>query len=297
MSATADSSLATRPARRFRLWLYLLIVCGLSWPFQIIYTIIPFRSFGDAAYWVGIPWTSATMLMAAVGTFIAGRWVFRDGFRNAGWRWGNASSWALALGLPLLIIAAPAGLDLLTGARTLVSFNWNIVSLTLFVVVFGPILGFGEEFAWRGYLLPRQWCASAGPRRAVLVNGVIWWAWHLPVNFLPNIIDAPTKAAQLNLSTDAFLLTQVPVTLASTLVLNVILGFIFSYVWVRSGSIVVVSVLHGAFDAVRNITFYWLSPVGANSLFWLYIVFEVAIGLWLLWRGRWVLRTEANACD
>ncbi len=297
MSATVGLSPAAQPARRCRLWLYLLIVFGLSWPFQIISTIIPLRSFGDAASWVGLPWTSATMLMAAVGTFIAGRWVFRDGFRHAGWRWGDASSWALALGLPLLIWAVPAGLDILTGARTLVPFNWNIVSLTLFLVVFGPILGFGEEFAWRGYLLPRQWRGSLGPRWAVLVNGVIWWAWHLPVNLLPNIIDAPAKAAQLNLSTDAFLLTQVPFTLASTLVLNVILGFIFSYFWVRSGSIVVVSVLHGAFDAVRNITFYWLSPVGAGSLLWLYIVCEVAIGLWLLWRGRWVLRTEANACD
>jgi membrane protease YdiL (CAAX protease family) len=41
------------------------------------------------------------------------------------------------------------------------------------------VLGFGEEYGWRGYLLPRL--LPLGEVPGTLVLGVIWWAWHLPV--------------------------------------------------------------------------------------------------------------------
>ncbi|MCP2168979.1 CPBP family intramembrane glutamic endopeptidase [Goodfellowiella coeruleoviolacea] len=43
-------------------------------------------------------------------------------------------------------------------------------------------LYFGEEIGWQGYLLPRlmRW----GTARAVLVGGVIWGLWHVPVTAL-----------------------------------------------------------------------------------------------------------------
>jgi len=41
------------------------------------------------------------------------------------------------------------------------------------------VFAFGEEFGWRGYLL--QKFLPLGPRRAVLLLGVVWGAWHWPL--------------------------------------------------------------------------------------------------------------------
>lgn len=61
----------------FSLWRYLLIVFCLSWPFQIV-----------AAIWgIELPprysLHATSMFMVTIGTFIAGRYVFRDGFGGA----------------------------------------------------------------------------------------------------------------------------------------------------------------------------------------------------------------------
>lgn len=60
-----------------------------------------------------------------------------------------------------------------------------IISLLLsFAIIFfigGP---FGEEFGWRGYVLPRfqaKWNAFVSS----IVLGVIWSFWHLPMFFIP----------------------------------------------------------------------------------------------------------------
>jgi len=276
---------ADRPARRFRLWLYLLIVFSVSWPFLILGALTA-RSVAES-----YAWNVTGMIMVTVGTFIAGRWVFRDGFRTVGWRWGSARAWALALGLTLLIWAVPAALDALRGNRTLAPFAWDNVWLTLAFVFFNPIPGFGEEFGWRGYLLPRQW--RLGPRRAVLANSVIWWAWHLPITLLPVLVYAPAIAASQNISTELFLLVGVPIQAAAVFVAAVCAGIIFCYVWVRSGSIVVAAVFHGAYDAVRDTLALWLaggSIVGGL----LPVLIIVVLAPLLLWRGRWVLPAEDN---
>jgi membrane protease YdiL (CAAX protease family) len=52
--------------------------------------------------------------------------------------------------------------------------NWGL-ALLFFVQLFFNI--FGEELWWRGYILPRQELANG--RRAWLINGLLWWLWHL----------------------------------------------------------------------------------------------------------------------
>ncbi len=54
-----------------------------------------------------------------------------------------------------------------------------IGGLTVFNVPF-TVMGFGEEFGWRGYMLPLVYRLAA-PWKAFLVCGVIWFAWHTPL--------------------------------------------------------------------------------------------------------------------
>ena len=50
------------------------------------------------------------------------------------------------------------------------------------LVIFTLPLSLGEELGWRGYLLPRL--LSVGRARALLLVGLVWAAWHLPLIFL-----------------------------------------------------------------------------------------------------------------
>jgi membrane protease YdiL (CAAX protease family) len=44
----------------------------------------------------------------------------------------------------------------------------------------GIVQCFGEEFAWRGYLLPKL-IEKFSVQKAVIINGVIWGIWHSPI--------------------------------------------------------------------------------------------------------------------
>ncbi len=46
-------------------------------------------------------------------------------------------------------------------------------------ILFNMIFTFGEEFGWRGYLLPRL--SPLGGISAAIMTGVIWGVWHAPV--------------------------------------------------------------------------------------------------------------------
>lgn len=62
--------------RPFSLKLFLFIVILLSWPFQIAYFFLgkEYR-----------PILLVSMVMVAVATYICGRFIFKDGFKGAGW--------------------------------------------------------------------------------------------------------------------------------------------------------------------------------------------------------------------
>ena len=61
---------------------------------------------------------------------------------------------------------------------------WLFIVMQLVVAIaISPLVNglftFGEEFGWRGYLLPML--MPLGARRAVIVLGLIWGVWHWPV--------------------------------------------------------------------------------------------------------------------
>ncbi|HOM67422.1 MAG TPA: CPBP family intramembrane metalloprotease [Brevefilum fermentans] len=61
---------------------------------------------------------------------------------------------------------------------------WFVVAMqalqaTLIAPVLNALPSFGEEFGWRGYLLPKL--LPLGGRKASLITGVIWGVWHWPL--------------------------------------------------------------------------------------------------------------------
>lgn len=78
------------------------------------------------------------------------------------------------------------------------SGNWGILLLYLVLLIFNIV---GEEFWWRGYILPRQEVALG--RWAWLVHGLFWWGFHafkwwdllpiLPVTLLISYVAQRTR--------------------------------------------------------------------------------------------------------
>ncbi len=134
------------------------------------------------------------------------------------WGWYWAFAWLV---MPLFCVAAPFvgslfgvyELDLreFSGFRELVVANageaafdelsvQRLIALQLGAILIAPILNgvftFGEEFGWRGYLLPKL--LPLGQLRALLLSGVIWGVWHVPVILLGhNYPNAPVLGVLL----------------------------------------------------------------------------------------------------
>jgi len=171
--------------------------------------------------------------------------VTREGYTRAGWaslglHRAGLRAWGLALLLPLLILggaygvlwasgvasaALPAGLS---GAALV-----QLVLKTLFMIAIGVFLGgaLGEELGWRGYLLPKL--LFLGPRRALLLSGLLHGIWHLPM-----ILLTPYYHSMGNL------LITLPLFLA-TLTLA---GVFYGELRLRTGSVWPAAIAHRAFN-------------------------------------------------
>ena len=114
-----------------------------------------------------------------------------------------------------------------------------IIGQTITAVLFGPILNFitcfGEEWGWRGYLLPKM--AAKIPRiPMLLITGTIWGLWH-----------APIIAMGHNYGTDYW---GYPVVgIAVMCIFCIALGTIFSYLCIKTQSCIPGIIAHGAINS------------------------------------------------
>jgi membrane protease YdiL (CAAX protease family) len=135
-------------------------------------------------------------------------------------------------------------------------------------------LAFFEEIGWRAWLLPRL-VDRIGARRAVVASSVIWALWHVP--FQLSGIQYIDGVSPLELS-----MTIVPETIAA--------GLILGWLWLRTESIWLVAIAHGASNNWGQYAFKYMKDSGtperdmavldAGSLALLFV------GLFLLWRVR-----------
>jgi membrane protease YdiL (CAAX protease family) len=281
MKNEVDNDPSKAPSRRFSLWLYLLIVFGLSWPFQIVSAVWARSVLATTLL------NSASMVMVTVGTYLAGKYVFRDGFAGAGWRWGRWKSHLAVLGLAAVLWIAPTLIDLAAGTLDVptdlnrVKFGWVLLLPLLYLVP-----AFGEEFGWRGYMLPRL-AQRVAPREAVVIHGIIWWAWHIPVLAGTGFQVGAAMTDETGLLGRASGMALAVAVVFVSAIPAVLHGVVVAFIWTRSGSLAVATVYHAAFDGFRDSLsiLIGLGPlaVGFENMM------LITLGFIFLWKGNWRL--------
>ena len=184
-----------------------------------------------AALWMCTP-TVATLIMLLV--------VTREGYSREGWKSLGLhrlglNVWWIAFGVTLLITVAASAIVWATPlaslvfpengiVSTLIDFLIEVVLITLTVVLF-------EEIGMRGYLLPKL--LSLGRTPALVLSGLVWATWHMPLILLTPIFPVGNKLISLPL----FYATIVAAS------------FIFGYLRIYTGSLWPASIAHSVHNA------------------------------------------------
>src|SRR5918997_3125683 len=214
--------------KRHPLIAFFVVAYALTWPLIPLVSVSPLWGFpalfGPA---------TAAIIVAAVAD---GRTGLKDLLgRVVRWRVG-ARWYAVALGLPVILALAAAGLHLALGARSSIEFGGLSV---LNFVVFALIVG--EELGWRGYSLPKL-LTGRSALSASLILGVLWGAWHLPTFFVPG-------APQYGLPFPTFVL------------LTVAYSVLFTWVYLHTrGSVLIATLLHGAINLFPGLLLGGIDP-------------------------------------
>lgn len=117
----------------------------------------------------------------------------------------------------------------------------SVLAFTL-AIPFNMIFTFGEEFGWRGYLLPKL--APLGGVGAAIITGIIWGLWHAPLIVL-----------------DGYNYPGYPLWgVLMMVVFTTSLGIIFAWLRFRSGSVWPSTLSHAAINAQAGFGLLLLSP-------------------------------------
>ena len=186
-----------------RIWLFLLITFAMTYAWTI--ALIWPRTLGrDAASFtteetlINTALTAALMFFPAIGVLIT-RLITREGFKNAMLRLnlkGNVRYYLIGWFGPMVltIIGAVIYFAVCPSEFTLTSYNammatqpmppaafWAVQGV---LMLMAPLLNlipcFGEEWGWRGYLLPKV-AQRMKFLPTVLLTGFIWGIWHAPI--------------------------------------------------------------------------------------------------------------------
>jgi len=211
----------------------ILIYCFLAYLFSWTYWLTgmlgrnpvhPFNSLGGYGISVGM----FGPMLAAV---IMRGFISKEGFKGSVGVIRPFKFYVIAYLVPFFFILALIMFNNITGIGR---FEWtgSTPLFTSILITAGKVflllpVSFGEEYGWRGYLLPRL--LPLGEIKGTVILGLIWACWHLP---------------PLTLAHDSLWLS-IPVFLAGAILVT----FPFTWLYRASGaSVLVVSLFHSSYD-------------------------------------------------
>src|SRR5215213_9975694 len=238
--------------------LFGLLAYGLAWAWSG-YFLLPYlgdlltRSTTptDMVERLGPVATLGTMLTPMIAAFIMRLFVSREGVKGSLGLLRSPKYYLAALVVPAVFVTAvvliitqamviPGGAPL--GEFRWSEATWSVYLMLLVLAVPLTLSTFGEEYGWRGYLLPRL--LPLGEIRASVLIGVIWGVWHLP------LILAGLNYPGVNIFLAIIVFTFVTVALS------------FTYTWfyvASSGSVLVAAVFHASTNQSSDT--FWVPPL------------------------------------
>ncbi|WP_080799984.1 CPBP family intramembrane glutamic endopeptidase [Arabiibacter massiliensis] len=265
-----------------RIAVFLAVTFALTWAYEfgVVYPV-------SSGAIVGVPpvatqlVTGAAMLFPAIGVLIT-RLVTREGFKNSvikprgfkrTWPWflvawfapaalacAGAAVYFVAFpqdfdpSMSLILATAQQQVEATGGAQVTADALRSMLLMQLpFAVLMAPALNivttFGEEWGWRGYLVPKV-AAKMRIVPTLLVTGVIWGLWHAPLT----VIGHNYGMGYLGW----------PVTgILAMCAFCIVMGIFLTYVTVRTGSCLAAAIGHGAINGFLNAVVIF-SATGGN---------------------------------
>ena len=254
-----------------RLLIFLITTFVLTWAYALV-VVYPFKNATTAEELSMLQLLmAATMLIPAI-VVVFTRLITKEGFKNSMIRpnfKGNIKTYLLAyfgpsvltiLGAMVYFLIFPKQFDINCGylvqsyealgvdASTLpMPANMIILMQGLSGFFFGPIINFvtcfGEEWAWRGYMVPKM-AESMKTIPMLLISGVIWGVWHAPLTIIGH---------NYGLGYWGYPFTGI---LAMTLFCTVI-GVFMAYITLKTKSCIPAVLAHGAINAFASVGIYF----------------------------------------
>jgi len=244
---TTSEGPPSRPALR-GLAVFLVVCFALTWGVELgIYLTGGLES---SSLWLLV----LVMFLPGLSAVLAIKLVEKGGLRAYGLQWGKAPFYVLAWLYPfaflslgtLVFLLSGNPLDItLTGLGDGVLRQGMVLPIVLSLVL-DPVLNFlptlGEEYGWRGFLQAKL-LGRFGLLWGMALTGAIWGVWHAPLILMgynyPNHADA--------------------LGVVMFIVWAVLVGFILSWLRLRSGSVFPAALGHGAINAYAGLGLY-LAP-------------------------------------
>ncbi len=256
-----------------RVLIYLGITFGLTWGycFLILYPVINKESLSGVPSIAAQLMTAACMFFPAIGVLLT-RLVTKEGFRDAWLRphiKGNIKTYLLAWFGPGILTVAGMGIYFLLFPKDLdLNFSYFIATMeaagapletlpmpigVLMLVQFlqglflAPAMNFvtcfGEEWGWRGYLLPKV-SRHFSTVPTLLITGIIWGLWHAPLTAIGH---------NYGLGYWGFPFTGI----AMMCVFCIVMGIFLSYMTLKTRSCIPAILAHGAINGIAAMGIYF----------------------------------------
>lgn len=262
--------------KRILIYLGLTFVMTYGYCFGVIYPVNSNANVREMPAALTQLMIAAAMFFPAIGVLLT-RLITKEGFKNA---WlhphlkGNVKYYLLAyfgpgiltiLGTVIYFLVFPNQFDTNCGYFQLMldasgagevgntmSLPVLLMAQALQALILGPILNFitcfGEEWGWRGYLLPKM-SEKLPAIPMLLVNGVIWGLWHAPLTAIGHNYGVGYPGFPF-------------VGIGAMCLFCIVIGIFLSFVTMKTKSCIPAVLGHGAINSIGAIGMYFTKDGG-----------------------------------